>query len=385
MLSYYPVVILFSLVMFSQIDSNLEQAARMYADKLRVLKHITLKLALPGILSGGLFVLIFTLSNFSVPSVMGINVFSLDVFYQFSSLHRMDQAALSVIPLLIISFIALLCIHRLDRRPKPVVTTDSIKFLFPISRTTTWLITGLFLIIYAISIFLPISILVTMSGPWENYIAAIANARREILVSFWTASGAATIAFILSGILVYTVWKIYPKIGDWFEKITITSFAFPAVGVGIGIIGLWNQDGIAGRVYASSFILVIAYISRYISFAFKPIRITINYVDMSMDEHAKIIGAPWWQRISRILAPLTRKGLMLSWYLVYLFSLTDLSMSILVHPPGRGTLPVRIYNMLHFGRQEWVGALCLVLIGLALWPYIILILWSVKKPYETDT
>lgn len=381
-LSYYPVVTFFSFVSFNQIDSNLEHAARIHAGGFRVLKNITLKLASPGILSGGLFVMIFALSNFSVPSMLGVNVFSLDVFYQFSSLHRMDQAAISVIPLLFFSMIALFCIHRLDKSPRSVVIDSSIKFSFSISPIKKWLISGCVLFIYILSIFLPLIILLNMAGPWENYIAAISNARHDILISFWTAVGAATFAFIISVILAYIAWNTYPKMGNWIDLIAIISFTFPAVGIAIGIIELWNREGVTGYVYASSFILVIAYFCRYISFAFKPVRIAMNYVDISMEENAQIIGIPWWQRLVRLLAPLSSKGLMISWFMVYLFSLTDLSMAILVHPPGKGTIPIRIYNMLHFGRQEWVGALCLVLAGLVLLPYIILILWSVKKPRE---
>jgi iron(III) transport system permease protein len=105
----------------------------------------------------------------------------------------------------------------------------------------------------------------------------------------------------------------------------------------------------------------------------------IKYIDHSLDESGQMGGLPWWRRFVYILSPLSMKGLLVAWFLVYLFSITDLDTAILVHPPGKGTLPVRIFNLLHFGRQEWVGALCIVLIALTILPYMAVALWGSKE------
>ena len=384
-LAYYPIVTLLSYIGFSQMDANLEDAGRIQAGATRVSRCITWKLARPAILSGGLFVFIFALSNFGVPSMLGVQVYSLEVFYQFSTLHRMDQAAVFALPLLFLSLSALFGINRFEKDPRFTIETSTRKCRPFVLDKGKWLVSGLILFLHALSVFLPIKVLLEMAGPWENYLAAISNARHDILVSFWTSAAAASFTLTIGGILAFMVWSIRTKVGSWLEKICILSFAFPAVGVGIGIIGLWNREGLFQWVYSSILILIIAYFCRYVSFAFKPVRIAMSYIDFSVNESAQVIGIPWWQRLSRLLAPISIKGLMVSWFFVYLFSITDLGMAILVHPPGKGTMPIRIFNLLHFGRQEWVGALCLVLIALVILPYSILILWDRKEKYGSSS
>ena len=55
-----------------------------------------------------------------------------------------------------------------------------------------------------------------------------------------------------------------------------------------------------------------------------------------------------------------------AWYVVYLLCLWDVESMILVVPPGGETLALRIFNLLHYGHNEQVNALCLLLLGVAL-------------------
>ena len=378
-LSYYPLVALISYIGFSMMNRELEDAARIHANRMRSLWNITWKLAMPSILIGGLFIFILSLSGFGVPSMLRVNVYSLDVFYQFSTLHRVYHASLSVLPLLLLSFVALILIHGMEKNPRFLISTSCRKGDLINTGRWRWFIFPSVLFLHMISVFLPISVLLGMAGKWDNYLSAISNARQDILISFWSSLIASTGTVLIGGILAVSIWYISSKKGEWLERISILSFAFPAAATGIGIIELWNREGIFQVVYSSIFILIIAYFCRYISFAFKPVWMTIKYIDCSLDESAQVAGIPWWKRIFHITAPLSMKGIVGAWFLVYFFSLSDLDISLLVHPPGKGTLPVRIFNLLHFGRQEWVAALCIILIALTVLPYIILNLWGFRE------
>lgn len=378
-LSYYPMVTLLSYVGFSQMDADLENAARIQASSIRTLWNITWKLAQPAILCGGLFVFIFSLSNFGVPSMLRVQVYSMEVFYQFSNLQRMDQAAVFAFPLLFLSLLALMGIQHMERDPRFTSSSSLRKCnLFALGRWK-WVLSVFVLILHILSVFLPLGVLLNLAGHWENYLAALSNARQDILISFWSSVSAASGTLIIGGILAFMVWSTSSKEGRWLEKICLLSFAFPAAAVGIGIISLWNRGGFFQWIYSSLWVLMIAYFCRYISFAFKPVWMVIKYIDHSLDESGQVSGLPWWRRFIYILTPLSMKGLLVAWFLVYLFSITDLDTAILVHPPGKGTLPVRIFNLLHFGRQEWVGALCIVLIALTILPYMAVALWGPKE------
>src|SRR5437764_15427984 len=59
-----------------------------------------------------------------------------------------------------------------------------------------------------------------------------------------------------------------------------------------------------------------------------------------------------------------------AWYIVFLLCLWDVESMILVTPPGGETLALRIFNLLHYGHNGQVNALCLALLGLALAPLV---------------
>jgi len=59
-----------------------------------------------------------------------------------------------------------------------------------------------------------------------------------------------------------------------------------------------------------------------------------------------------------------------AWYVVYLLCLWDVESIVLVQPPGGETLALRIFNLLHYGHAAQVNALCVVLLGVAVWPLI---------------
>ena len=64
------------------------------------------------------------------------------------------------------------------------------------------------------------------------------------------------------------------------------------------------------------------------------------------------------------------------WYIVYLLCLWDVETILLVLPPGGETLALRIFNLLHYGHNAQVNALCLWLLGVAAAPAI---LWSIIR------
>jgi iron(III) transport system permease protein len=78
--------------------------------------------------------------------------------------------------------------------------------------------------------------------------------------------------------------------------------------------------------------------------------------------------------------PLLAPGLLASTGLVFCLTLSELSATLLVAPPGQSTLTLRLYNYLHYGASETVAGLTLVLTGLvlafALLAAIALALWT---------
>jgi iron(III) transport system permease protein len=53
---------------------------------------------------------------------------------------------------------------------------------------------------------------------------------------------------------------------------------------------------------------------------------------------------------------------MAGFFIAFILSLGELGTTLLVIPPGRETIPIKIYNLMHYGADQLVAALCLILI-----------------------
>ena len=61
-----------------------------------------------------------------------------------------------------------------------------------------------------------------------------------------------------------------------------------------------------------------------------------------------------------------RDGLAAAFVIVFILTMGELGVTLLVVPPGVETLPVRIYNLMHYGADAAVAALSLILVAIQL-------------------
>jgi iron(III) transport system permease protein len=58
----------------------------------------------------------------------------------------------------------------------------------------------------------------------------------------------------------------------------------------------------------------------------------------------------------------------------------ELGATLLVTPPGKSTLSIRIYTLMHYGAGELVACLSLALVALSLLPATVA--WKLAKPRQ---
>ena len=82
------------------VDRNLEEASLLCHGRWKTLVRITLPLATPHILSGTIFVFIFSLTDFGVPDILRVNVYPVEIFIQFSAFYKEGAATILSLPLI---------------------------------------------------------------------------------------------------------------------------------------------------------------------------------------------------------------------------------------------------------------------------------------------
>jgi ABC-type Fe3+ transport system permease subunit len=98
-LVFYPLSMLSTEVAMRRIDGRLEEAALVVAPPARALRRITLPLAAPGILAAALVIFVLAVSEFGVPGLLRVRVYTTDVFTAFASLYDFTRATLLSLPL----------------------------------------------------------------------------------------------------------------------------------------------------------------------------------------------------------------------------------------------------------------------------------------------
>src|SRR6266542_4439196 len=103
--SFYPLTMLATEAAARRIDAPLEEAALLVARPHRVLSRITLPLIGPSIAAAALLTFVLALSEFGVPGLLRVRVFTTEVFTAFAALYDFGAATALAVPLLVVTVI----------------------------------------------------------------------------------------------------------------------------------------------------------------------------------------------------------------------------------------------------------------------------------------
>lgn len=371
-LSYFPFVSLLTISGLTSIDQRLEEAARISHPESTVIKRITLPLIAPYILSGAIFVFIFTISNYGVPALLRINTYPIEIFTQFSAFYNPKLATANSSVLILITLMLILLQNYFMGSRSYVTIGSGLRPLRVIKLAKYRIIAFIFVfLIMFISVVLPICILLVRSQSLLSYKIAIASSYKEIIFSLWLALLAATLIIMFSFFISYIIERTAQRGKRILDIATLLPFAIPATVLGIGLIKLWNKQA-TQFIYASFFIILFGYAARFSPFAIRSICSSLKQISKNLEEAALICNISWRKRIFRLLLPLTRPGLLAGWIIVFILCMGELGTTLLVIPPGKETLPIKIYTLMHYGASKLVASLSIILIIMTLLTILII-------------
>ncbi|MFH1777880.1 MAG: iron ABC transporter permease [Candidatus Omnitrophota bacterium] len=365
-LYYFPFVCLLTISGLSSIDQRLEEAASLIHSRFNTLRKITLPLLIPYVLSGAIFVFIFVITNYSVPALLRINTYPLEIFVQFSAFYNIKAAvaasSMFIFPtMLLVLLQAYVMGNRSYLTLRGAVTGHKI---YKLGAWNTLAFIYVCLIIF-IAAFLPVGILIQRSQSLLSYKIALLGSYREILLSLGLAGISATIIIVMSFFIAYIIERTSPRRRIILNSLTFLPFAISATVLGIGLIQLWNRPA-TQFIYGSFLIIIIGYIARFIPFAIRAICANLKQIDKSLEEAAIISRISWPKRLFKLLLPLTQKGIFAGWIIVFILCIGELGTTLLIIPAGKITLPLKIYTLMHYGAGKLVASLSVILVIITL-------------------
>jgi len=365
---FYPLSMLMTEAALRAIEPRLEEAASLTATPSRVLSRITLPLVFPSILAAALVVFVLAISDFGVPALLRVPVFTTEIFTAFAALYDSARATALAVPLLLLTLSVALVSVRLagDRF---VVTRRGLAGgeLQSFERWRPAFVGALAAVVLC-ALALPVVALAREARHISSWMSVIDGSGEAIRNSLLLAAAGATIVCVLALGLGYARTLATRAVGVAADVVLIVMFAVPGTIAGVALIELWNRGGVAGAVYATNGMFLLVYLAKFTPLAALAVAASLRQIPASHQEAAAVSGAGWSRTMTHIVLPQIRPGLLAAWVIVFTLAFGELGASVLVTPPGESTLPIRIYTLIANTPPSQVAALALLQIGVIVCP-----------------
>jgi len=376
-LFYTPYVYLFVIGPMRRMDPALEDAARVHgAGFLLTMRHVTAPLMLPALLSGALVVFVTSAGLFDVPlalaSSRGIPTVPTTVYslVQYPSDYG-RAAAIGVLVMAVTVFFALAQRAYLSRRSYATVTGKGYRPRTVQLGRWRYAALALELIYVTAGVILPMIALVfvSLSSLWTGWpdvaYLTLGNfdqvlfhndlTRRALKNSLIVAVLGATIGVVLATLQSYYLQRGRSRLRTILDSILSLPLGIPGIILGLGFLILLIRT----PLYTTLWIILIAYIARFLPLATRGISAMLLAIGGELEESARASGASWAQTLRLIVLPLIKPALVAAWLMLFVIFIRELGATILLYAQGTETLSVA---MVILGEQNFghVAALAMV-------------------------
>ena len=373
----YPIAYASMRGVLDRMNPALEEAARISgARPWHLLWEITLPLMLPGILAGGLLLFMSSLANFGIPAVLGFpaRYFVLPTkiyatILNFGMPFNLQIAAALSMWLVVIAGVLLWVQRLILRRGRFVVVTGHATGVHRVALGAWKWPVGVGLALFTVvSVILPLgAILLTaiiraygLPPTLENLslqhfataFTGIPKVHRAFLNSLLLSGAAATAIVVLAVGIGYLIARVRIRGAQVLELIVTIPYAVPGTVVALAMILTWLRPVplLGVQLYNTIWIILLAYIARFLVFGVRTVMAGLNQVHESLEEAARISGSTGPQAFRDIVLPIIRPSLAAGWFLVFIPAMAELTLSILLFSAGNETLGVVVFGLHEEGK-----------------------------------
>jgi iron(III) transport system permease protein len=190
--------------------------------------------------------------------------------------------------------------------------------------------------------------------------------RPDVALNSVAASGSAALVAIIAAIPVTVLAIRFPgRVSRWLERSTYIGYALPGIVLALSLV--FFGANFATLLYQTIFMLMFAYVVRFLPQAIGSTRASLLQVSPRLEEASRNLGRTPLQTLTAVTVPLVRPGLLTGLALVFLTAMKELPATLLLGPTGFNTMATRIwdYTAEAFFAQASLPALLLVLVSAA--------------------
>ncbi len=356
-LAYFPIVTFFVLAAFHRFDSRLEEAGTLSGQGRQVFISIVLPLIAPAFCTGVLFVFVLALLNYAVPSLFQVNTYPVEIYASCATLDY-AAAAMQSVPLVALCLAALGIWSLFLRRRTAWLSGRQRNTRLPRNATLRFAASAYCWLLVALCVALPVTVLALRSLPLSTYAEVWRTTRGEFGVTLLVATVSATILTALASSVSILMRSRRSRL--LVQGVSLLPFGLAGPLLGLSLIALWNHPGVAGMVYDSLAIVVLALSARFLFFANTAMIMGYQRLDRRLEEAAHIAGLSWWHTVVSVVLPLQLPYMVVCWGCAFVLCVGELDSTVLVCPPGDTTLAIRMFTLMHYGPDAYVATLSLL-------------------------
>ncbi|AKT53691.1 iron ABC transporter permease [Selenomonas sp. oral taxon 478] len=365
-----------------RMDPTLEESARISgAGLFTITRKITIPLVLPSILSGALLIMLYSMAHFGTVAVLGIEngIYNIPTLI-YERIHQSGGSfdairtgtVLATVLVVTAAFIIWLQRRILGSGHYQIIGGKSFRPMELKLRGLRYPLLIFCLAYIAFTILLPTAV-IFLVGSLKTYGLSFAlsnlsldnykfilfdyKVTRDAIFNSVTLGFTAAVITMFAGVMIsYVIVKMKVRGKGVLEFLGMLPFSVPGSVIALGVILAWSgQFGI--NLYNTVWIILVAYIARYMAFSLKANSAALEQVHDSLVEASRACGATMWQSLRDVVLPLVRPGMFAAFFLIFLPSLRELTVSIMLYAPTTRTIGVAIYTLNEDGETVMSAAL----------------------------
>lgn len=399
-LALVPSVYLILAGAFRNMDPALEEAAMTCGARWPVMvRRIFIPMLAPALLAAAAYLLIVGALVFDVPGTLGMPVglfvVSSRIVYlatdQSGGISAYGQIAAIGVTFLVLLLALAWSYRRLTAQASRFVTVTGKGFRPRLLRLGLLRVPALALVglYFVLAVLAPLALLLwTSLAPylapmswdmlpqlgWQQHRALLDNSRmgHAAWTSLWVSVLSATAVTALSLLVAWTVLRGKGSGRQLIDTLAFMPLAIPGTMIGMALVYVYLTLS-AVPVYGTPWILVIAYVTVYLSFTSRAASATLIQLHPELEEAARTSGATPALAVRRIVLPLMLPALVGAWVWVIAHVMRELSTALLLQGDNNATAAVQLWSYWSGGEPNKAAA---VGVWLVLAMTVVTVVWQ---------
>ena len=415
-LHYYAYTYLLVSAALNSINSELEEMGEIQgASKAQILRHITLPLILPSVLSATVMTISKSIGTYGVPANLGNRI----GYYTLATKMRnfIDQGPQAVgyamsIVLVLLAAVIIFSNQRIVGVRKSYATVSGKggrATLMPLGKAKKPLMAFLMVFLF-LAMVVPFFVLImetfqitTGAGygldnltlynwigksgqiaKYTNYEGIFRNPK--FFSAFWNTIRLTLIGSIITAICGQFLGYISSRgRGKWYGDLTEQMVFVPYLMSGIAFSTMYfsmfsrpHFGGLMPSLYGTFTLIVLTSVVKHFPFASKSGTANMLSISVELEEAADIAGASFWKRMSSIIVPLAKNGFISGFMLTFISIAKELDLVIIMMTPSTQTMSYLAFTYSQEGYNQMSDAVSVCVL------VFILVCYTVANRFGAD-